>query len=228
MASPDTATNPVSSVTDTPMIATGPENAEWTFVFAHGAGKGMDSAFMDAVSNRLAARGIRTVRFEFPYMAARRRGGVRKPPDRQEKLLGAFRSVLSAIRSAEAGKIAIGGKSMGGRMASILASESPGICDAVICLGYPFHPPGKPEKTRTDHLFRLDVPCLICQGTRDPFGNPDDVEGYNLPGNIRIQWIDDGDHDLKPRKSSGFTHDANLDAAVLAITEVVDKASACN
>ncbi len=97
---------------------------------------------------------------------------------------------------------------MGGRVASMVADGllAEGRIAGLLCLGYPFHPPEKPAQLRTAHLMTLETPTLICQGTRDPFGTKDEVPGYRLPERIRFLWLEDGDHDLKPRKSiSGFT-----------------------
>src|SRR5690606_19075513 len=102
----------------------------------------------------------------------------------------------------------IGGKSMGGRVASLVAGEiyAAGKIAGLLCLGYPFHPPAKPDQLRTAHLQTLVTPTLICQGTRDPFGTRDEVGTYPLSEAIEILWLEDGDHDLKPRrKISGFT-----------------------
>jgi predicted alpha/beta-hydrolase family hydrolase len=92
-------------------------------------------------------------------------------------------------------RVVIGGKSMGGRMASMVADEA-GV-RGLICFGYPFHPPGSPEKTRVAHLEHLRTPALIIQGTRDPFGTRDDVQRYVLSPSIRVEWIEKGDHSLK-------------------------------
>src|SRR4029453_17902276 len=106
------------------------------------------------------------------------------------------------------GPLVIGGKSMGGRVASMLADElfAEGKIAGLLCLGYPFHPPGKPEQLRTKHLAPLKTPALICQGTRDIFGSREEVSDYKLSKQIEILWLEDGDHDLKPRKAiSGFS-----------------------
>lgn len=172
----------------------GPEDAAHTFLFAHGAGGAMDTAFMNIVAAALAERGIRVVRFEFPYMAARRtankRGGA---PDRQPVLLDTFRRVID--EHGGGAKVIVGGKSMGGRMASMVADEA-GV-RGLLVFGYPFHPPGKPEQTRTAHLEHLRTPSLIVQGTRDAFGNPAEVATYTLSANLRIEWMQGGDHSLK-------------------------------
>lgn len=187
------------------MLFDGPPNAPVTVLLAHGAGAPMDSASMTASAEALAAAGLRVVRFEFGYMAARRTGG-RKPPPRAETLNPEFRAAVSAL-GAE-GPLVIGGKSMGGRVASMIADELyvEGKIVGLLCLGYPFHPPAKPEQLRTGHLEQLKAPTLICQGTRDEFGTREEVPGYRLSQAIEILWLEDGDHDLKPRKSiSGFS-----------------------
>lgn len=193
------------------------------FLFAHGAGAPMDSDFMKAVAELLAERGVSVARFEFPYMASRRGGGKKRPPDRQPRLLEAFREA-----AAEAGglhRVFLGGKSMGGRMATLLAAEEP--CRGVVCFGYPFHPPGKPERLRTEHLETMTVPTLICQGERDPFGRREEVAGYQLSPAITLHWLEDGDHDLKPRKASGRTHEQNLREAVEAAAKAVKRWHHC-
>lgn len=200
------------------LLTDGPADAPVTLVLAHGAGAPMDSPFMAGIAGRLAGRGHRIVRFEFPYMAARRTDGRKRPPDRQPVLLETWRTAVASLRGT--GPLAIGGKSMGGRMASLLAAEEWAIGtgpDGLVCLGYPFHPPGKPERTRTGHLAALQVPALIVQGTRDPFGTAEDVAGYTLAPTVTMRWIDDGDHDLKPRKASGRTHENALDEAAEAV-----------
>ncbi len=157
----------------------------------------------------LVAQGFRVARFEFPYMAARRETGKRKPPDRQPVLLETWRDVIAEIG---AKTLVIGGKSMGGRMASLIADEAK--VRGLLCLGYPFYGAGRKDKPRTEHLKSLKTPTLICQGTRDPMGNQEAVSALTLSEAIRIHWAEDGDHDLKPRRTSGRTHDQNLTAAL--------------
>ena len=186
-------------------LTDGPEDAPATILLAHGAGASMDSAPMAAVAEALAAEGLRVARFEFGYMAARRKG-ARRPPPRAETLIPEYREAVAALGARP--PLLIGGKSMGGRVASMVADElhDAGAVTGLVCLGYPFHPPGKPTQTRTRHLEALKTPALIFQGTRDPFGGPDEVATYSLAPRIEIHWLDDGDHDLKPRKRvSGLT-----------------------
>ena len=203
----------------------GPEHAALRLVLTHGAGAPVDDAFLETITRDLAARGVRVARFEFPYMARRRlelersesglqargerREPARRPPDRQPVLLDTWRAAIAALGGGA--HLVIGGKSMGGRMASLVADEVG--ARGLVCLGYPFHPPGKPDQLRTAHLERLRTPALIVQGTRDPFGGRDEVAGYRLSPAIRIVWIEDGDHSFAPRRGSGATRAQNLAAA---------------
>ena len=194
----------------------GPEDGP-RVVLAHGAGAPMDSAPMNALAAGLAAEGLRVARFEFPYMRARRTEGRRPGPDREPVLLDTWRAVIAELGGA--GPLVIGGRSMGGRMASMIADETG--ARGLVCLGYPFHPPGQPERTRTAHLEHLRTPTLIVQGTRDPFGTPEDVAGYRLSPAIRIVWLEDGDHSFKPRAASGRTEKQNLQEAIAAVAGFV-------
>jgi len=197
----------------TELVESGPTTAERTIVIAHGAGAGLDTPFLVRFAEGLGDRGLRVVRFEFPYMAKRREDGKRRGPDRAPVLLECWRGVCAALRDRP--NLLIGGKSMGGRMASMVADEVGAA--GLVCFGYPFHPPGKPEKTRTEHLVDLKTRTLILQGTRDPFGTPEDVDGYDLSAAIRVQWLEDGDHGFKPRKASGRTEEQNWVEAMDAV-----------
>lgn len=197
----------------------GPESARCTFVLAHGAGGPMDSPFMNDFARGLAAAGLRVARFEFPYMRARRTGGKSGAPDREPVLRAAWHEAIASLGGA--GMLVIGGKSLGGRMASLVADEA--AVAGLVCLGYPFHPPGQPDRLRTKHLAALRTPALILQGTRDPFGTPEDVAGYDLSRSIRIEWIEDGDHSWKPRARSGRTLAQNLQEGVAKTVEFTRK-----
>ena len=188
-----------------------PTPSTMTLILAHGAGAPMDSAWMTGMAERLAARGVSVLRFEFPYMAQRRLDGGKRPPNQQAKLLECWHEVFTEVRRHVAGQLAIGGKSMGGRMASLVADELK--ADRLVCLGYPFYAAGKPEKPRVAHLAELQTPTLIVQGERDALGNREAVEAYTLAPGIELFWLVSGDHDLKPLKASGFTHEQHLDAA---------------
>ena len=179
-----------------------------TLILAHGAGAPMDSDFMNLLTGHLVTAGIRVVRFEFPYMTARRRDGRKRPPNSQRQLLDHWRECIGQVREVFGGDaLFIGGKSMGGRMASLLAAD-PAIDDAIkgcLCFGFPFHAPGKPEKWRVDHFAVLQVPLWIAQGDRDPFGRFSDVQSRSAawPG-VTLQRVMDGDHDFRPTKRSGL------------------------
>jgi len=192
----------------------GPADAAVTVVLAHGAGAPMDSPFMVAFAEGLAARGLRVARFEFPYMTQRRATGKKRQPDRAPVLEATWLNVIDHLG---ANKLVIGGKSMGGRIASMVA-DAAGV-RGLVCLGYPFHPPGKPEKTRTAHLAELRTPTLILQGTRDSLGNAEAVAGYTLSPAIRLHWLEDGDHGFKPRKASGRTEAGNWAEAIEALAD---------
>lgn len=199
----------------------GPPDATTTLILAHGAGAAMDTPFMTTIAEGVATAGARVLRFEFPYMAKRRDDGKRRPPDRQPLLLDTWRQVFDAAASDH---IAIGGKSMGGRMASLLADEL--RATALICLGYPFHPPGKPDRPRVEHLATIETPTLIVQGERDPFGAQNEVSNYRLADTVRLHWLADGDHGLAPRKKSGRTTERNLAEAVAATVDFLKLTSA--
>ena len=186
-------------------------------LLAHGAGAPMDSPFMNAIADSVAAAGIEVIRFEFEYMAKRREDGTRRGPDRAPKLIARFEEVLSLV--GPAAEVVIGGKSMGGRIASMIADEVGAA--GVVCLGYPFHPSGKPERLRTAHLETLKTPTLIVQGTRDRLGSEEEVAAYTLSPSIELAWMADGDHSFKPRKKSGRTAEQNLEAAADAAIRVI-------
>ena len=142
-------------------------------------------------------------------MAGRRKTGKRRPPDREPALRETWHNVIASL---DAKTLIVGGKSMGGRIASLIADESP--ADALVCLGYPFHPSGRPDRLRTEHLKTLRTPTLILQGERDTLGNREEVTAYELSDSIRIHWLPDGDHSFKPRKKSGRTQGQNWDEAI--------------
>jgi predicted alpha/beta-hydrolase family hydrolase len=200
-------------------LISGPDIPAARFLCAHGAGAGMETSFLATVAALLAERGIATHRFEFAYMSARREGGPRKPPPRAERLTDEYRAAVAAVP--HGAPLIIGGKSMGGRVASLVADDlfAAGRISGLACLGYPFHPPNKPEQLRTAHLEGLACPALIVQGERDPFGTRAEVEAFGLSSTIRWHWASDGDHDLGPRGASGFTRKGNLAAAADAIEQ---------
>ena len=177
----------------------------------------MDSPFLRRMAQGLAGNGLCAVRFEFPYMKRRRTGGRSGAPDPPRVLQSRWMSVIEHL--GRPARLVIGGKSLGGRIASMIADEA-GVA-GLVCLGYPFHPPGRPEKLRTAHLVGLRTPALIVQGTRDPFGTPDEIRNYDLSRSIRTEFLEDGDHSFKPRVRSGRTLEQNLDQAIAMVTEFV-------
>lgn len=197
---------------DLELLFDGPADAARTVALAHGAGAAMDTPFMNAFAAGMARHGVRVARFEFPYMAARRRGGKGGPPDREPVLRATWLEVIEILGPRG---LVIGGKSMGGRIASLVADAAQ--VAGLICLGYPFHPVGKPQSLRVKHLESLQTPTLIVQGERDPFGNRTDVATYSLSSAIQVHWLPDGDHSFKPRKSSGRSEAENWEAALDAI-----------
>lgn len=201
----------------TAFLTNGPEDASTWLLLAHGAGAPMTSGWMAQMSERLAEAGLHVIRFDFAYMTARQASGSRRPPPKAERLVGEYQVAVAQLvaRRAGGGQLLIGGKSLGGRVASLAAQ---GLYDAghiagLVCLGYPFHPPDKPDQLRTQHLLTLTCPTLIVQGERDPFSGRDEVPRYSLPSATSVHWATDGDHDLAPRRASGATLDSNLSAA---------------
>jgi predicted alpha/beta-hydrolase family hydrolase len=179
------------------------------FVFAHGAGAGERHPFMVAVARGLAERGIDVVPFEFPYMRQKR-----KAPDKAPVLEAAFREAIDDARARVTPDHAlfIGGKSMGGRMATHLAAQwaEPKVglqLHGVIALGYPLHPPGKPAQLRVAHLPSITVPMLIVQGARDTFGTPEELRPILKPLSARVTLhvVDEGDHSLAVRRRTDYS-----------------------
>ena len=167
------------------------------FVFAHGAGAGQRHPFMVAIARRLAGRGIDVATFDFPYMARGRRA-----PDRAPVLEQGFREAIDEARGwSRAAKLFIGGKSMGGRIATHLAAQPAAALDGVVALGYPLHPPGRPDQPRTAHLPAIAVPVLIVQGERDTFGTPDELAPViaAMTAPVMLHVVAGGDHSLVVR-----------------------------
>ncbi|WP_010138657.1 alpha/beta family hydrolase [Oceanicola sp. S124] len=181
-------------------LLTGDAPGRTTVLLAHGAGAAMDTPWMNTVAEGLAGQGLRVARFEFSYMAARRTGGSKRPPGKAETYIPEYLSAVEAL--ACEGPLIIGGKSMGGRVASLIAQdlhEARRIA-GLLCLGFPFHAPGKTGTERAAHLRAIPCPTLICQGSRDPFGGQEDIAEAPLAPAVTLHWFEDGDHDLKPRR----------------------------
>lgn len=173
---------------------------------------------MTAVAKGLVEQGIRVVRFNFPYMVKRSEDGKKRPPDRAPKLLEAYSEVIAHFASSP---VVIGGKSMGGRMASLLAEHE--LVAGIACLGFPFHPPGKPEKFKGDHLTSIDKPTLILQGERDTFGKREEFDEFVFSQQVKVSFLPDGDHSFKPRKSSGHTEAGNIALAVEQLSAFINE-----
>jgi uncharacterized protein len=202
------------------LIFDGPENGP-LFIFAHGAGAPLTSDFIEKVTAGLVLEGIRVIRFNFNYMQQRVETGSRRPPERVAALIEQFREVVETFEQ----PIVIGGKSMGGRIASMLAAEDSIECSlgikGVACLGYPFHPQGKAEKLRTEHLNTITMPVAIIQGTRDKLGNKAEISTYQLSEAFQWLWLEDGDHDFKPRVKSGFTQTLHIQSTTKYLANYV-------
>lgn len=202
--------------------ARGPEPRA-RLLLAHGAGAPADSPYMETLAAALAAHGTEVVRFEFPYMAKNRAQGVKRPPPRADTLVAHFHDRLRALSSRDARPpVFIGGKSMGGRVATLLAAsgECPQGLAGVICFGYPFHPSGKAGRWRIAHLPHVHCPTCIIQGSRDPFGRPDEVAAYPaIARAVDLNWIDGGDHDLRPLKTSARVQDDLIAEAATMATD---------
>jgi len=187
----------------------GPKKSKKFVILTHGAGASSDSSFHSYFTEKLVELRYRVVRFDFPYMEQRSTTGRKRPPDKEDVLLETWRTV---IREYDAERVVIGGKSMGGRIASMIADEM--NVKGLVCFGYPFHPSGKPDKLRIDHLQDLQTPSLFLQGDRDKFGNREEVESYPLSESIKLHWVPDGDHGFSPRKSSGRVLNQNMGNAM--------------
>ncbi|MTI18769.1 abhydrolase domain-containing 18 [Rhodobacteraceae bacterium RKSG542] len=188
-----------------------------TFIFAHGAGAGMDSNFMERFAQALCGHGVTVARFEFDYMAKRRVTEKKAPPPKAEKLVGEYQRVLQEVQKETEGPLFIGGKSMGGRVAAMLAcgSSLPKRVAGVVCLGYPFHPIGKdaPENWRMEPLADSKRPIMIAQGERDQMGHWWELDEIELPSTVTIHFLEDGNHDFAPRGQSPATWDGNIKIA---------------
>jgi predicted alpha/beta-hydrolase family hydrolase len=168
-----------------------PDNPFATLVVAHGAGAGMEHPFMSGFTRALNDDGVATLRFNFPYREA-----GRKFPDRPPAAIAAWRAAMDAARSRSEGEpLWAAGKSFGGRMASMAVAEGM-PASGLVYLGYPLHPPGKPEKLRDEHLYGLELPMLFLQGTRDTFATPELLEGVvsRVGPNATLHWCEGGDH----------------------------------
>jgi len=197
------------------VLVDGPSEAQDLVILAPGAGADITHVFMERAAVGLGAKGLRVCRFNFPYMEA-----GRKAPDRAPVLEGAYRSVLDWTACLAAKRTFVGGKSMGGRIASHVVSQGTEAAGLVF-LGYPLHPPGRPDRLRDAHLYDIYVPVLFVEGSRDPFCPLETLERVRtrIPGHTEVHVVRDGDHSFKVRKSSGRTSDQAWDEVVEAVTD---------
>ena len=208
------AVTPSEQVTALAYRATARDRDAVTLILGHGAGANQTSSFMVHFATALATRGIDTVTFNFVYSEARKR-----VPDRNDKLEGCYRKVIEAVRSGgilndAPGKLVIGGKSMGGRIASQVAAAGADGMAALVFLGYPLHPPGRPDQLRAKHLPNIRAPSLFVQGSRDAFGTPAELRPIlaKLEAPAELHVVEDGDHSFKVPKRAGIAQEAVYEA----------------
>jgi uncharacterized protein len=193
--------------------------ADRAVLLAHGAGADMHAATLTTVADALADAKVPSLRFNFPYRAAGRRG-----PDRAPVLEAAVREAVGELASRTKlppERLVLGGRSMGGRICSMVAADTGAL--GLVLLGYPLHPPGKATQLRVEHFARLRMPTLFVSGTRDAFGTPAELQRHakKVKGPVSFHWVETGDHGFKPLKSSGLTVDAVLADVAGAVVEFV-------
>lgn len=196
-----------------------PDNAQCRLVLAHGAGAGKNSDFMQHLSQLLVARNIEVVRFNFTYMQTIEHTGRRRPPEKADVMLTHFSELLNHLNTPSSIPLWLGGKSMGGRMATMLVERTP--AQGAVVFGYPFHPPGKPEKLRTEHLQQNGKPVHIFKGERDTFGTREETANFNLHSKVALHWLEDGDHSLQPRQKSGYTYPEHMQKVADATASIL-------
>ena len=197
------------------------EASDTLVVFAHGAGAGMDSDFMVQMATGLAQQGVQVCRFNFNYMQINKDEGKRRPPERMPKLVEHFEQVIAEVIAKQQPKqVYLMGKSMGGRVATILCEHLNFPVKGVLCLGYPFIPI-KGGNPRLEPLEKCQVPVHIIQGDRDRFGNQQQVRDWILPKSVTFSWVPDGDHSFEPRKRSGHTWEENLNFSIAEIIKFI-------
>ena len=202
-------------------------DAKAVLVLAHGAGADMEHSYLTHFTQLLNQQHITVLRFNFPYMVKRQLDGKRRPPDRMPTLIERYQTLLATMPMPANLPLFIAGKSMGGRVAAMLANDQHCITEyaikGVVCIGYPFHPIKKTEKLRLTPLQQTQLPTLILQGERDALGNKEEIAEYELASLCQLHFFADGDHDLKPRVKSGFTLENHLQQATTIISEFIDE-----
>jgi len=195
--------------------------ADRAVLLAHGAGADMHAATLTTVADALADAKVPSLRFNFPYKA---RGA--RAPDRAPVLEAAVREAAAALAQRTKlppERLVLGGRSMGGRMCSMVAADDGAL--GLVLLGYPLHPPGRAAQLRVEHFARLRMPTLFVSGTRDAFGTPAELKRHakKLKGPVAFHWIETGDHGFKPLKSTGLTAGAVLADAAAAVVAFVGR-----
>jgi predicted alpha/beta-hydrolase family hydrolase len=197
--------------------------ADRAVLLAHGAGADMNTLTLTTVADALADAKIPSLRFNFAYTTAGRRS-----PDRPPVLAAAVREAAAELArrtKLPPERLALGGRSMGGRVCSLVVADPDDPLPALglVLLGYPLHPPGRPEALRVEHFPRIRVPCLFVSGTRDAFGSPEELRAHvkEMRGPVRWHWIETADHGFKPLKASGLTATAVLDAVAADVVAFV-------
>jgi hypothetical protein len=198
-------------------VRTPASGARWQFLYAPGAGSNVHDPFGRYACRALAERGISCVRFQFPYMEAKRRS-----PDRTAVLETTWRAVIDALRG-DAGRLAVGGRSMGGRIATHVAAAGVDV-DALLLFAYPLHAPSKPDRWRDAHLPSVAAPALFCSGTRDSFAKPEELRAVasRMP-DAAVHVLDGADHGFAVPKSSGRTREDVWEQAVNLATEWLER-----
>ncbi len=200
-------------------IINGKKKAIKRIILAHGAGAAMDSEWMEELTKKLVKRDIQVIRFNFPYMIKAQEEGKKYPPSGKQILLESWERMIEKHR--QMGHLFIGGKSLGGRMASLIADGNK--VDGLVCLGFPFHAPGKSIGDRAEHLKKMKTPTIILQGKRDSMGSFEELKGLRFARKVKINWVESGDHSFKPLKSSGLSLDDNLEYVAEAVDQFMIK-----
>lgn len=199
-------------MSDVKFELSGPKKAAIVLALAPAAGQSHKVEIMSHFAAALGRIGVRVARFDFPYMAERDSTGRRRAPDSEPVLLDTWRKVITQLG---AERLFVGGKSLGGRTAAMVADA----CQVrgVVCLGFPFHPTGKPDRYDLGPLDTIHTPTLLIQGEWDPFGDKGEVSGYPFSPQVQLKWMKEGDHSFQPPKESKRTREENWDVAVRLI-----------
>jgi len=206
-------------------IIEGNQSATRLLILAHGAGAGMRHEFMQMLAQNLAAKDLCVLRFNFSYMQAIEQTGKRRPPEPVSQLIMQYAAVLDKF-SNDYSQIFLAGKSMGGRVATLLAQQAlPGKVKGILVYGFPFHPPKKQQPFKGAHLSIVKLPHLILQGERDPMGNRESLKAVSLDDKVQLSWLPDGDHSFVPRKRSGVSFAQNMSTTTQASMDFIHQIS---